>query len=123
MLTQADGAPEGDRTVEIRCETNPRDGQTQEDWASLLTGSPDEDDLKAAFAKWREVIAKAGRFANAVRAHCGLAETQLNLGRKPQPGRRSNWWRPAIPISARRRKRKVRAILARCDRPSQGQQK
>jgi len=41
--------------------------------------------LEAAFAKWRESLPRAGRVRHLFAAHCGLAETQLNLGRKLSP--------------------------------------
>ncbi|MEX0677742.1 MAG: tetratricopeptide repeat protein [Pirellulales bacterium] len=58
----------------------PRDGQTQEELASLLAAG-DENDLEAALAKWSEVAAHSRPGTPRwFRAHYGLARTELNLG-------------------------------------------
>jgi hypothetical protein len=58
----------------------PRDGQTQEELARLLS-SGDEPDLQAALTKWSEVaVHSRPGTPRWFRAHYGLARTQLELG-------------------------------------------
>jgi hypothetical protein len=62
----------------------PRDGQTQEDLASVLMEG-DETDSRAAAAKWVEVASKSRPGTPRwFRAHFGLARTQLKLGQHSQ---------------------------------------
>jgi tetratricopeptide (TPR) repeat protein len=58
----------------------PRDGQTQEAWARLLS-SGDEPDLRAALTKWGEVANRSRPGTPRwFRAHDGLARAQFELG-------------------------------------------
>lgn len=63
---------------------NPRDGQTQEDLAALLAGG-DRESQKAALEQWRLVASKSRPGSPRwLRAHYGLARTQLDLGNPQQ---------------------------------------
>jgi hypothetical protein len=60
---------------------NPRDGQTQEELASLLMAGGDASDSKAALGKWREIANKSRAGSPRwFRSHYGLARAQFDLG-------------------------------------------
>jgi hypothetical protein len=59
---------------------NPRDGQTQEELATLMAGG-DRESQRAALEQWRLVASKSRPGSPRwLRAHYGLARTQLDLG-------------------------------------------
>ena len=67
--------------LESLAERNPRDGQSQEQLASLLMAAGDTSGLEAAKVKWREIATKSRPGSPRwFRAHYGLARTQLDLG-------------------------------------------
>jgi tetratricopeptide (TPR) repeat protein len=69
-------------TLEALAVDNPRDGQTQEDLATLWTDSGDAAELGKAGSKWREITLKSRPGTPRwFRANYGLARTQLESGR------------------------------------------
>ncbi len=84
-LAQAGQRAPAIEVLESLAEQNPRDGQTQEELASLLTASEDSATLKMAVAKWREVAQKSRPGSPRwYRAHYGLARAQLSLDNPAQ---------------------------------------
>jgi tetratricopeptide (TPR) repeat protein len=71
--------------LEALAKENPRDGQTQEDLASLLSAGSDAADLKRALAQWKAVAAKSRPGSPRwFRAHYAVASIELALGNSAQ---------------------------------------
>jgi hypothetical protein len=71
--------------LELLASAHPRDGQIQEDLASVLMGGEDAESVQLAVDKWREVAAKSRPGSPRwVRAHYGLARGELASGHPRQ---------------------------------------
>lgn len=95
---------------------NPRDGQTQEDLAALMAGG-DRESQKAALEQWRLVASKSRPGSPRwLRAHYGLARTQLDLGNPQQASNVIKLVAAAHPdLGGAQMKASFEQLLAACD--------
>ncbi|MBI3839995.1 MAG: hypothetical protein HY288_18900 [Planctomycetia bacterium] len=120
MLAEVGRSAEAIEILEGLAKQNPRDGQTQEDLASLLTASEESATLKLALAKWRDVALKSRPGSPRwFRAHYGLARTYLNLDHPAQARWAVKQVESAHPdLGGAQMKARFQQLLAECDRGS-----
>jgi hypothetical protein len=118
-LTRAGRHSEAVALMQSVAKTNPRDGQAQENLASLLTDAPDAESLKAALVKWREVASKSRPASPRwFRAEYGVARAQLKLGNRGQARARIKLLESSHPdLGGAEMKEKFQRLLAECDAP------
>jgi tetratricopeptide (TPR) repeat protein len=104
--------------LESMAAENPRDGQTQEDLASLLMSGGGQNDLQRALAQWREIATKSrpgsGRW---FRAHYGVARSHLDLGHPTQARAAIRLVKSSHPdLGGAEMQLKFQHLLAECER-------
>ncbi len=113
--------------LESLAKANPRDGQAQEDLASLLMSGDDDASLKAALTKWREVADNCRPGSPRwFRAHYAIARVQLDLGNVAQARSTLKRVESSNPdLGGAEMKPKFQQLLAECQRPAspRGKQK
>jgi len=83
-LTDSGRATEALALLERLAKQYPRDGQVQEDLAALLAASDEQDTLRLALKKWRDIEQKSQPgSARWFRANLALAQTHLKHKSKP----------------------------------------
>ncbi len=116
-LASAGRRAEAIELFESLAKENPRDGQTQEEWANALTDSDDQDDLHSALAKWREVASKCRpESPRWFRAQYGLARAQLKTGQSALARSTINQLEAAHPeLGGAEMKQQFQQLLTQCE--------
>jgi tetratricopeptide (TPR) repeat protein len=117
-LAEAGRRAQAIEVLESLAKENPRDGQTQEEIASLLAAGEDAVTLGAALAKWREVTGKSRPGSPRwFRAQWGVARTQLNLGNPAEARSTIKRVESAHPdFGGREMKARFQKLLVECER-------